>query len=83
MKKIFLLSVIFLITLLFFNCPVDQEKKDDDGTNGGTTTDKLYAFGDTGPSGVGIVFYITDGGLHGLEASTNDQSILQVWIWGG
>jgi hypothetical protein len=28
-----------------------------------------YAIGCTGPSGVGIVFYITDGGLHGLEAA--------------
>jgi hypothetical protein len=27
-----------------------------------------YAIGDTGPAG-GIVFYITDGGLHGLEAA--------------
>jgi hypothetical protein len=30
---------------------------------------KTYAIGDTGPSGVGIVFYITDGGRHGLEAA--------------
>jgi hypothetical protein len=28
-----------------------------------------YAIGDTGPSGVGIVFYVTDGGLHGLEVA--------------
>ncbi len=28
-----------------------------------------YAIGDIGPSGVGIVFYITDGGEHGLEAA--------------
>jgi len=28
-----------------------------------------FAIGDIGPSGVGIVFYITDGGLHGLEAA--------------
>jgi hypothetical protein len=31
-----------------------------------------YAIGDAGPAG-GIVFYITDGGLHGLEAATEDQ----------
>ena len=31
-----------------------------------------YAIGDTGPAG-GIVFYITDGGLHGLEAAPVDQ----------
>src|SRR5271157_4536262 len=30
---------------------------------------KTYTIGETGPSGVGIVFYITDGGLHGLEAA--------------
>ena len=32
----------------------------------------VYAIGDTGPVG-GIVFYITDGGLHGLEAAPVDQ----------
>ncbi len=34
----------------------------------------VYAIGDTGPSGVGIVFYVTDGGLHGLEAAPVDQT---------
>jgi len=38
-----------------------------------------YAIGDTGPSGVGIVFYVTDGGLHGLEVSTVDQSTFSEW----
>ena len=38
-----------------------------------------YAIGDTGPSGVGIVFYVTDGGLHGLEVSPVDQSISAAW----
>jgi hypothetical protein len=37
--------------------------------NGLTPTAHTYAIGDTGPSGVGIVFYITDGGLHGLEVA--------------
>ncbi len=32
------------------------------------TISPSYAIGDTGPAG-GIVFYITDGGLHGLEAA--------------
>ena len=32
-----------------------------------------YAVGDTGPSGVGIVFYTSDGGAHGLEAAPSDQ----------
>ena len=30
---------------------------------------KIYAIGDTGPSGVGKVFYISNGGLNGLEAA--------------
>ena len=38
-----------------------------------------YAIGDIGPSGVGKVFYITDGGLHGLEAAPSDQGTFQVW----
>jgi hypothetical protein len=37
-----------------------------------------YAIGDDGPAG-GIVFYITDGGLHGLEAAAADQATTQ---WG-
>ena len=32
-----------------------------------------YAIGGTGPAG-GIVFYVTDGGLHGLEAAPVDQA---------
>jgi hypothetical protein len=32
----------------------------------------MYAIGDTGPAG-GKVFYITDGGSHGLEAAPVDQ----------
>lgn len=31
-----------------------------------------YAIGETGPAG-GIVFYVTDGGFHGLEAAPVDQ----------
>ena len=31
-----------------------------------------YAIGDTGPAG-GIVFYVTSGGMHGLEAAPVDQ----------
>ncbi len=34
-----------------------------------TTPPSTYAIGDPGPSCVGKVFYITDGGLHGLEAA--------------
>jgi len=37
-----------------------------------------YAVGDLGPAG-GIVFYVTGGGLHGLEAAPEDQGVVQ---WG-
>lgn len=49
----------------------------DDGGTG--TTASLYAIGDTGPSGVGIVFYVTDGGLHGLEVAPVDQTTGTAW----
>jgi hypothetical protein len=32
-----------------------------------------YAIGDTGPAG-GVVFYVTNGGLHGLEAAPADSA---------
>ena len=38
----------------------------------------VYEIGKTGPAG-GIVFHVTDGGLHGLEASHEDQASA---IWG-
>lgn len=41
-------------------------------------TGKCYSEGDTGPAG-GIVFYITDGGAHGLEAAPADQSAGAQW----
>lgn len=47
----------------------------DFGSTGGST---IYAIGDTGPAG-GIVFHITDGGLHGLEAATVDQQASTQW----
>ena len=37
-----------------------------------------YAIGDTGPAG-GIVFYVTDGGAHGLEAAASDLTTAE---WG-
>ena len=37
-----------------------------------------YAIGDRGPGG-GIVFYITDGGIHGLESAASDQSTDIEW----
>jgi hypothetical protein len=45
---------------------------------GGSATGSLYAIGDTGPAG-GIVFHVTDDGLHGLEAATVDQTSAE---WG-
>ncbi len=38
----------------------------------------VYAIGDTGPAG-GIVYHVTDGGRHGLEASHEDQSTGDTW----
>ena len=40
--------------------------------------DKIYAIGKRGPAG-GIVFYITDGGKHGLEAAPEDQAVIATW----
>jgi hypothetical protein len=38
----------------------------------------FYEVGDVGPAG-GIVFYITDGGLHGLEMAPEDQGSYVNW----
>jgi hypothetical protein len=43
-----------------------------------TNAPTVYAIGDTGPAG-GIVFYVTDGGAHGLEAAPSDSPSAQ---WG-
>jgi hypothetical protein len=41
-----------------------------------------YEIGETGPAG-GTVFYVTDGGLHGLEAAPVDYDLGGSWIkWG-
>jgi len=66
--------LIAVLLLLVIGC---------DTGGGGSNPAVTYAIGDTGPSGVGIVFYITDGGLHGLEVAPVDQSTSQVWIEGG
>jgi hypothetical protein len=66
--------LIAVLLLLVIGC---------DTGGGGSNPAVTYAIGDTGPSGVGIVFYVTDGGLHGLEVAPVDQSTSQVWIEGG
>lgn len=45
------------------------------------TSPIIYAIGDTGPGG-GIVFYITNGGLNGLEAAPSDQDGGSGVSWG-
>jgi hypothetical protein len=39
---------------------------------------KYYVIGDPGSAG-GIVFYVTDGGLHGLEVAPIDQDVGAEW----
>lgn len=73
-----LLIAVFL--MLVIGC--DMGGSDGGGSDGGGSSVVTYAIGDTGPSGVGIVFYITDGGLHGLEAAPSDQGTSK-WIDGG
>jgi hypothetical protein len=43
-----------------------------------TSDGDYYQIGDRGPAG-GTVFYITDGGLHGMEAAPQDQSAGAAW----
>lgn len=64
MRKFTLMFIAVLAALILTGCPEPDSGQDP----------VTYAIGDTGPSGVGIVFYITTDGLHGLEASLGDQS---------
>jgi hypothetical protein len=78
MRKYFILSTI---CILFMTSGCVQNSKVN------SPTSKTYAIGDTGPSGAGIVFYVTDGGLHGLEASPSGwnggaDDPESVWITG-
>ena len=41
-------------------------------------TGRVYIIGKRGPAG-GIVFYITEGGKHGLEAAPEDQAMIANW----
>lgn len=53
-------ALLLLVSIMLVGCDLGQG----DG----------YSIGDIGPSGVGIVFYVTDGGLHGLEAAPSSWS---------
>ncbi|MFQ3235524.1 MAG: hypothetical protein ACI9C4_001082 [Paraglaciecola sp.] len=48
---------------------------------GVTSAPILYTIGDVGPAG-GWVFYVIDGGLHGLEAAPEDQNGGNLTQWG-
>jgi hypothetical protein len=66
MKKSMILlffTGIFVMVLLVTGC---QQPSSPSGGGGETKTYSIY---NIGPSGVGIVFYISNGGLHGLEAA--------------
>lgn len=85
MKKSIIL--LFIASILVMNCQQPSSSSGGGGGDGGTPA-KTYAIGDTGPSGVGIVFYISNGGLHGLEAAPSlwnggaaDPTL--AWITGG
>ena len=67
------ITLMLLTALLVISCSESSNSSSEDKPKNG------YAIGDTGPGGVGIVFYITDGGLHGFEVSMVDQSTEYVW----
>jgi len=69
-----IISVIIVVLLLL---TIGCDTGSSNGTGGSSVV--TYAIGDTGPSGVGIVFYVTDGGLHGLEVAPVDQSTSATW----
>ncbi len=72
MKKIKILLFIasmIVVTMLVMDCQQPSGSSGGGGEEVGGEETKTYAIGDIGPSGVGIVFYISNGGLHGLEAA--------------
>ncbi len=46
-----------------------------------TLNPKIYKIGDIGPAG-GIVFYVSNEGIHGLEAAPTDQASAPWGCWG-
>ena len=75
--KTFVQTILIIMTGLGFFFLAGCSNPSDSESSGNVNVS--YAIGDIGPSGVGKVFYITDGGLHGLEAAPSDQSTAQLW----
>jgi hypothetical protein len=72
---IYLGRCFFLLILasLFFLFSCEREDMFTISVNG-----PKYNIGDTGPGG-GTVFYITDGGYHGMEVTKVNQTVSQKW----
>ena len=69
------ITLLISLSVLFIACGGG-------GGSGGSPDPVPYSIGDQGPAG-GIVFYVTDGGLRGLEAAPADQSTGAPWgCWG-
>ena len=75
--KTFIQTILIIMTGLGFFFLTGCSNPSDSESSGNVNVS--YAIGDIGPSGVGKVFYITDGGLHGLEAAPSDQSTARSW----
>lgn len=75
----FWIKTAAIIVVLFGAFTFSACDGDSGGGSDGGGDDNKYAIGDTGPSGVGIVFYVTDGGLHGMEVAPVDQSTGAIW----
>jgi len=75
MKPSHIILTLVAFAFLFAGC--DSSGAGAGGGGGGETA--TYEIGDPGPSGVGIVFYISDGGVHGLEVAPDDQHELASW----
>jgi hypothetical protein len=83
MRKILRAQLHFITTLMICFCltvtACDTGKENNNNNLLLLAGVKTYAIGDTGPSGVGIVFYVNDRGLHGLEVAPVDQSTGEAW----
>lgn len=79
MKLSHIILTVVAFALLFAGCDSSGAGGGAGGGGGGDGGTATYEIGDPGPSGVGIVFYVTDGGLHGLEVAPIDQHDLASW----